>query len=115
MNPCRTAEIDPREPLLRAIQREIDERRGLLRQAEGMLAALAPSRHCHAEQVVRLESEVSLQRRELRQVARELSRLGLSADAEDPHMLVALASAPGREESTLGESGFRRWIGNASR
>ena len=108
----KTCEADPRLPLLRAIQREVDERRRALCAAEDMLLALALAPRHHGEEIARLRSEVSLQRRELRQVARELGRLGIAFDAEDPHTLVALDLAPEPAEGTLGETGFRRRIGH---
>jgi hypothetical protein len=73
---------DARWPLLRSIQREVVERCNALQAAEDMLNALAPVERHYREEISLLQTEVSLQRRELRHVATELRLLGIEFDAE---------------------------------
>jgi hypothetical protein len=96
-------------PLLRSIQREITERTLALRSCEERLEAFRETRQVHGAEYARLQSEVSLQRRELRRIQSELSRLGISFDAEDPRPILAVpASFSGRAPSLdLEDSGFR--------
>ena len=74
---------DARWPLLRSIQREVVERCNALQAAEDMLNALTPVERAYREEISLLQSEVSLQRRELRHVATELRLLGISFDEEE--------------------------------
>ena len=60
-------------PLVRAIAREVRERTQLLESLEARAAG--------GERGPRIESELSLQRRELRACERELSRYGYGIDA----------------------------------
>ena len=91
-------EDDPRLPLLRAIQREVSERRCALRVAEAMSQALGVAPRHHAQQIARLCSEISSQRRALRLVEKELRRLGIAFDAEHPQTVATVAAAPGPQE-----------------
>src|SRR5262249_38906196 len=77
---------DARWPLLRSIQREVVERCNALQAAEDMLSALAPVERHYREEISLLQSEVSMQRRELRHVATELRLLGVDFDAEHTHI-----------------------------
>jgi len=77
---------DARWPLLRSIQREVVERCTALQAAEDMLNALASVERHHREEISLLQSEVSMQRRELRHVATELRLLGIAFDAEKTHI-----------------------------
>jgi hypothetical protein len=97
-------------PLLRSIQREITERTLILRSSEERLEAFRETRMIHTAEFARLQSEVSLQRRELRRIESELSRLGIRFDAEDPRPIVAVPIAFGtshRKDFGLEDSGFR--------
>jgi len=97
-------------PLLRSIQREITERTLALRSSEERLEAFRETRQVHSAEYARVQSEVSLQRRELRRIESELSRLGIRFDAEDPRPIVAAAPASfsGRAPTIdLEDSGFR--------
>lgn len=71
-------------PLVRAIAREVRERTKLLESLEARAAG--------GERGPRLESELSLQRRELRSCERELARFGYGIDADDPHRIVGQGS-----------------------
>ena len=95
-------------PLLSSIQREITERTLLLRASEERLEAFRSTRQFHPAEYARVQSEISLQRRELRRIESELSRLGIRFDAEDPRPIVAVPAAFGAAPSLrLEDSGFR--------
>ena len=72
-------------PLVRAIAREVRERTHLLESLE--------ARSASGERGPRIESELSLQRRELRACERELARYGYGIDADDPHRIVGQGSS----------------------
>jgi len=99
---------DPQSPLLSSIQREISERTLVLRSSEERLEAFRSTRQFHPAEYARVQSEISLQRRELRRIESELARLGIRFDAEDPRPIVALRTAFGTTPSfDLEDSGFR--------
>jgi len=98
---------DALSPLLRSIQREITERMLTLQASEERLEAFHSTRQVHPAEFARLQSEVSLQRRELRRIEGELARLGIRFDAEDPRPIVAAPVALGGVELDLEDSGFR--------
>jgi hypothetical protein len=99
---------DALSPLLSSIQREITERTLLLRASEERLAAFSSTRQFHPAEFARVQSEISLQRRELRRIESELSRLGIRFDAEDPRPIVAVPASFGSAPSlSLEDSGFR--------
>ena len=94
-------------PLLRSIQREITERVQRMGVLTERLEAFASTRRAHAEDVAQLESELSTHRRELRRIEKELSRLGVQFDAENPRAVLtanAVGQAGGRH---LEDTGFR--------
>jgi hypothetical protein len=99
---------DPLSPLLSSIQREITERTLALRASEERLEAFRSTRQFHPAEFARVQSEISLQRRELRRIESELSRLGIRFDAEDPRPIVAVPTSFGVTPSlNLEDSGFR--------
>lgn len=97
-------------PLLRSIQREITERTVTLRSCEERLEAFRETRQVHGAEFARLQSEVSLQRRELRRIESELQRLGIRFDAEDPRPILSVPVGFGRSAPEFGleDSGFRQ-------
>ncbi len=106
----QTSEIQVQErrlPLLRAIQAEITERTRLIASLEERLAAFAGTRHIHQHDVVLLESDLSTQRRELRSIEKELARLGVAFDADNPHLILEPTALPSARCSTLEDTGFR--------
>lgn len=94
-------------PLLRSIQHEITERIQRMSALEERLGAFESTRRIHAEEVATLEAELSTHRRELRRIEKELSRLGVPFDAENPRAILA-AFAVGRSGPRhLEDTGFR--------
>jgi hypothetical protein len=65
-------------PLLRSVGREIRERSEKIAELEALLGGT------DLERGRRLESELALNRRELRRVERELAQLGCNLDADHP-------------------------------
>ena len=99
---------DALSPLLSSIQREITERTLVLRSSEERLEAFRSTRQFHPAEFARVQSEISLQRRELRRIESELSRLGIRFDAEDPRPIVAVQVSFGATPTLkLEDSGFR--------
>jgi len=72
-------------PLVRAISLEVRERTARIEELE--------ARMVRGERGARIESEFSLQKRELRSCERELGRLGYGIDADDPHRIVGRGSS----------------------
>lgn len=94
-------------PLLRSIQEEITERVQRIEALEGRLEAFASTRRVHAEEIAQIESELSTNRRELRRIEQELSRLGVPFDADNPRA-VFTANAVGLSDGRhLEDTGFR--------
>ncbi|HVS17855.1 MAG TPA: hypothetical protein VMT18_04585 [Planctomycetota bacterium] len=100
--------IDDMLPLLRTIQVEINDRLEEIGKLEARQAAFEPTRHVHELELARIESELSAQRRELRQVSKELARLGVAFDPEHPHRIVMPSGT--KESARLGETDFRSWM-----
>ena len=99
---------DPLSPLLSSIQREITERTLILRASEERLEAFRSTRQLHPTEFARVQSEISLQRRELRRIEGELARLGIRFDAQDPRPILAVPASFGASPSlSLEDSGFR--------
>ena len=71
-------------PLLRSVGREIRERTRAIDGLEEQLTTLSEDRALHHAAIAQVEAELSMQRRELRRVERELSDLGWSRDADHP-------------------------------
>lgn len=104
--------IDDMLPLLRTIQREISERLEEISRLDARLAAFQSTRHVHEREIARVEAELATQRRELRQVSKELARLGVAFDPERPHRIVMPASLDANR--SLGETGFRPWMADST-
>jgi hypothetical protein len=104
--------IDDMLPLLRTIQQEISERLSEIAKLEARLAAFLPTRHVHERELVRIDSELATQRRELRQVSKELARLGVAFDPDHPHRIVMPADVGSSRQ--LGETGFRPWMADST-
>lgn len=104
-----TCEREAMLPLLCSIQMEVVERTHRIAALEERLGAFAATPRIHAEEIARARSELSTQRRELRQVAKELAQLGIEFDAEAPRPFVD--PAPRRLEAArdLDQTGFRTW------
>ena len=79
-------------PLLRAIGKEMKERTTAIRALEARIADLARSPALNAREISVLESELSLHRRELRGVEKEMSRLGCTIDEADPNRIMVAGS-----------------------
>jgi hypothetical protein len=87
------AEAERLLPLLRAIGTEMKERGAAIRALEARIADLARNPALHRGEISVLESELSLHRRELRGVEKEMGRLGCTIDEANPNrILVAGAS-----------------------
>jgi septal ring factor EnvC (AmiA/AmiB activator) len=82
-------------PLLRSIGREIRDRSRVIDAQEERLAALSETRDEHRLEIAQIESELSLNRRELRRIERELAELGCDLDADHPLRILI----PGRGET----------------
>ena len=80
-------------PLLRAIGKELKERSTAIRALEARIADLARAPALHCREISVLESELSLHRRELRGVEKEMSRLGCSVDEDNPGRILIAGSA----------------------
>jgi len=108
MKPPRktSRDLEQLTPLLRAIQDEIFDRRQRVQRLRERLLAFASTRRAHAEEVARIEADLATHRRELRYVERELRRLGIAFDPEEPRTIIALR-APRERSGSLGETGFR--------
>ena len=109
-SPARaTCEREAMLPLLSSIQLEIVDRSHHIVVLEERLEAFADTPRIHAEEIGRLQSELSTQRRELRHVAKELDRLGIEFDPEAPRP-IDLPTGRARERSgSLDGTGFRFW------
>ena len=89
-------------PLLRSIRREIKERTLAIHALETRRLSAGP------ELAQSLDAELSTQRRELRQVTKELDRLGLAVDANDPlRILIPGAEGSWAYEGRLDDTSFR--------
>lgn len=100
-------------PLLRSIGREIRERTRTLARLEQELAArseapLARDRGEHDAETHALESQLSLHRRELRRVEKELARLGCDLDLDHPlRILIPGVGGAWAYEGQLDDTSFR--------
>lgn len=104
--------VDDMLPLLRTIQGEISDRLNEVATLEARLAAFLPTRHVHEREIGRIEAELATQRRELRHISKELSRLGVAFDPDHPHRIVMPASV--EQHKQLGETGFRPWMADSA-
>jgi chromosome segregation ATPase len=105
----RTFERDEAErlfPLLRSIGREVRTRTARVSLLEERVAALAPTRHVHGEELGRLESELSTQRRELRRAEEELERLGCRLEGDETRILIPAELSVHVVEGFLGQTRF---------
>ena len=93
-------------PLLQAIDREISDRSAALRRIDARLEDFSGTRAAHREEIARLESQRSAHRRELYRIEKELGRLGVPFDAENPQPLAAQAAAPNGGEPRLDDTRF---------
>ena len=97
-------------PLLRSITRELRERQRAidLLQRDLSLAQREVTRHA---EVPLLEAALAGQRRELRQVTKEVTRLGLALDAEHPlRILIPTADGAWAYEGVLDDTQFFRQL-----
>lgn len=94
-------------PLLRSITRELRDRRAAIARSEHE-ARLARRQELHDEATA-YESELSTHRRELRQVEKELARLGLAIDAENElRILIPSSDGAWAYEGLLDDTQFYR-------
>ena len=94
-------------PLLRSITRELRDRRAAIARSEHE-ARLARRQERHDEATA-YESELSTHRRELRQVEKELARLGLAIDAENElRILIPSSDGAWAYEGMLDDTQFFR-------
>ena len=98
-------EPDPRLPLLRSIQTEIEERASLIVEVERRLEAFRSTPTIHGEDIHTLESDLSTHRRELRAVEKELARLGIDFDPEKPHAILERQAPKPKVARSLLETG----------
>lgn len=91
-------------PLLRSITKELRERRLATEIAEHELAMA--KRAGDTDHAARLEAELSTHRRELRQVTKEVERLGLELDATSERILIPSADGAWAYEGNLGDTRF---------
>ena len=95
-------------PLLRAIAVEIKERTRCVRDLETRLQAFEKTRHVHLDEVGRIEADLSVHRREIRQAEKELQRLGWTVEDELPVRFVHRGRNGDADVSfELLETGFR--------
>lgn len=95
-------------PLLRSIAVEIKERTRSVRDLETRLQAFETTRHVHLDEVARIEADLSVHRRELRQAEKELHRLGWTVEDELPVRFVHRGRNGDADVSfELIETGFR--------
>jgi len=95
-------------PLLRALGREIRERSDAINEAERAIRALRRSDLATRERRIRegfLLAEISTHKRELRQVNRELTRLGCLVDESDPSTVHIPGEDGGHEQGFVWRSG----------
>ena len=111
----RKVNLDDMLPLLRSIQNEISERMLKVEALEQRIDTLAPLRTGRStavpSELALIEAELSSQRRELRLIAKELARLGVSFDADHPHPIVLPARSDGM--TRLAETGFQPWMADS--
>jgi hypothetical protein len=98
-------------PLVRAIGRELEERNRAIEALERRLGTLSIDQLEQREEIARLESQLSTQRRELRRAEKELATLGCSLDVDHPLRVLF----PGRGETfawegPLGRTTFYRRV-----
>jgi|GEM_PF-808722 len=95
-------------PLLRVLNREIQERSEAIRGASRQIRKLRASRRRLSGRELRhqvdcLRAEIANQKREVRLAERELSQLGCSVDATDPTTVLI----PGRDGNLEGGYSWR--------
>ncbi len=79
-------------PLMTSIGREVDERYKSVARLEARLADLLVGHDLRCQEALRIESELSVHRRELRDAEKELSRFGCSVDADRLSRIVCPAA-----------------------
>jgi len=108
-------EVDRMMPLLRSIDRELVERNRALESLEARLRFIQGSpraARAHADEVGALEAELANQRRELRQISKEVRRLGLELDEGHPmRILIPTAAGVRADEPKLDDTRFYRSLG----
>jgi len=114
----RTFERDELErmmPLLRSIDRELAERGRAVESLEARLRFIHGSpraARAHADEIGTLEAELSNQRRELRQISKEVRRLGLEVgEGQPPRVLIPAVATARAEEPKLDDTHFYRPLG----
>lgn len=105
-NQSMSQELARKLPLLKAIGREARDRQLSIRDLETRLAALTSTAHAHAEEIQRIESDLSLHRRELRGVEKELGRLGCAFDEDQPGCIVVAETSEAVEILRLDDTQF---------
>ena len=94
-------------PLLRSITRELRERRSAIARLRH--EARQAKRSAREDEHARCEAELSTHRRELRQVEKELTRLGLEIDAENElRILIPSTDGAFAYEGLLDDTQFYR-------
>ncbi len=71
-------------PLVKAIGAELRDRATTIAFLQERLEAFQSTRSTHSDEIVNLQAELSIHRRELRRCKRELTQLGCSVDESDP-------------------------------
>ena len=101
-------DIDRIQPLLRVIGREISDRTHSIQELEERLAAFSKTPRIHANEISAAESDLSLQRRELRRIQSELAHLGVAFDAQMPWVAPRLIAAAASAKDPTSDTSFHR-------
>jgi hypothetical protein len=108
-------ELERMMPLLRSISRELAERSRAIESLEARLHFIQASpraARAHADEIGTLEAQLSTHRRELRQISKEVRRLGCDLDEGHPvRILIPTTAEAGPSEPKLDDTHFYRPLG----
>jgi predicted RNase H-like nuclease (RuvC/YqgF family) len=108
-------ELERMMPLLRSISRELAERSRAIESLEARLHFIQASpqaTRAHADEISGLEAQLSAHRRELRQISKEVRRLGCELDEGHPmRILLPTTVGAGAGEPKLDDTRFYRPLG----
>lgn len=96
-------------PLLRSIGREIKNRLKAIEEIQKRIERLSRSPRKHEREILSLQADLAIQRREIRSSEKELERLGCSLDADHPlRILIPSPAGHWAFEDRLDETRFFR-------
>lgn len=102
-------------PLLRSITRELVDRRRAVDSLEHELGTRERSQDERKDEVLLQEAELATHRRELRQLEKEVGRLGLELDEDHPlRILIPSSGGAWTYEARLDDTQFYRRFKDAS-